>query len=80
MRKFGNFVVVDQVNFKIGRGETFGFLGSNGCGKATKMKMLTVLLPATSRWAKLFRGPMGKYDMEMRRNVDYPRSTPICRA
>jgi ribosome-dependent ATPase len=70
-RQFGKFVAVDHVNFRIARGEIFGFLGSNGCGKSTTMKMLTGLLPATSGWAKLFGRPMGSDDMEMRRNVGY---------
>ncbi len=46
-RRFGDFTAVDQVSFRIERGEIFGFLGSNGCGKTTTMKMLTGLLPAT---------------------------------
>lgn len=70
-RQFGDFVAVDHVNFKIARGEIFGFLGSNGCGKSTTMKMLTGLLPVTAGWAKLFGSPMGSNDMEMRRNVGY---------
>jgi ribosome-dependent ATPase len=70
-RQFGDFVAVDHVNFRIAPGEIFGFLGSNGCGKSTTMKMLTGFLPATSGWAKLFGRPMGSNDMEMRRNVGY---------
>lgn len=70
-RQFGDFVAVDHVNFNIARGEIFGFLGSNGCGKSTTMKMLTGLLPVTAGWAKLFGSPMGSNDMEMRRNVGY---------
>ena len=70
-RRFGNFVAVDHVSFRIGRGEIFGFLGSNGCGKSTTMKMLTGLLPATEGTAKLFGQPMGADDMETRRNVGY---------
>ena len=53
-RRFGSFTAVDHVSFRISRGEIFGFLGSNGCGKSTTMKMLTGLLPATSGTAKLF--------------------------
>ena len=70
-RQFGDFTAVDHVSFRIGRGEIFGFLGSNGCGKSTTMKMLTGLLPATSGTAKLFGTPMGSNDMEARRNVGY---------
>src|SRR5262245_12640090 len=70
-RKFGDFTAVDHVSFRIGRGEIFGFLGSNGSGKSTTMKMLTGLLPATSGTAKLFGNPMGSNDMETRRNVGY---------
>jgi len=70
-RRFGDFTAVDHVNFRIARGEIFGFLGSNGCGKSTTMKMLTGFLPASEGWAKLFGRPMGSNDMEMRRNVGY---------
>src|SRR5262245_58343826 len=70
-RRFGDFTAVDHVSFRIGRGEIFGFLGSNGCGKSTTMKMLTGLLPATSGSAKLFGMPMGSNDMEARRDVGY---------
>ncbi len=70
-RRFGDFVAVDSVSFNIPRGEIFGFLGSNGCGKSTTMKMLTGFLPATSGTAKLFGKPMGTDDMDARRNVGY---------
>ncbi len=70
-RRFGDFVAVDHVDFRIARGEIFGFLGSNGCGKSTTMKILTGLLPATEGWAKIFGSPIGSNDMEMRRNVGY---------
>jgi ribosome-dependent ATPase len=70
-RRFGDFVAVDHVSFRIAVGEIFGFLGSNGCGKSTTMKMLTGLLPASEGRAKLFGRPMGADDMEMRGNVGY---------
>ena len=70
-RKFGDFVAVDHVSFKIARGEIFGFLGSNGCGKSTTMKMLVGFLPATSGTCQLFGQPMGSNDMQARRNVGY---------
>ena len=56
--RFGDFVAVDHVSFRIQRGEIFGFLGSNGCGKSTTMKMLTGLLPASEGQAWLFGQPV----------------------
>jgi ribosome-dependent ATPase len=70
-RRFGDFVAVDHVSFRIGRGEIFGFLGSNGCGKSTTMKMLTGLLPTSEGTAKLFGQPLAADDMETRRHVGY---------
>lgn len=70
-RRFGDFVAVDHVSFRIGRGEIFGFLGSNGCGKTTTMKMLTGLLAASAGSAKLFGEPIGADTFEQRRNVGY---------
>lgn len=53
-RTFGDFTAVDHVSFSIARGEIFGFVGSNGSGKTTTMKMLTGLLPSSSGEALLF--------------------------
>lgn len=69
--RFGDFVAVDQVNFRICRGEIFGFIGSNGCGKTTTMKMLTGLLPASSGSAELFGQPVDPHDLAVRRRVGY---------
>jgi len=69
--RFGDFVAVDQVNFRIARGEIFGFLGSNGCGKTTTMKMLTGLLPASEGKALLFGKPVDPHDMQTRQRVGY---------
>ena len=70
-RRFGNFTAVDRVSFRIRRGEIFGFLGSNGCGKSTTMKMLTGLLPATEGVARLFGHEVDAGDMQTRRRVGY---------
>ena len=69
--RFGDFVAVDKVSFSIRRGEIFGFLGSNGCGKSTTMKMLTGLLPASEGQALLFGLPVEARDMATRRRVGY---------
>jgi ribosome-dependent ATPase len=69
--RFGDFTAVDRVNFTIERGEIFGFLGSNGCGKTTTMKMLTGLLPPTAGEALLFGKPLDASDMSSRYRVGY---------
>ena len=69
--KFGDFTAVDHVNFKIKRGEIFGFLGSNGCGKSTTMKVLTGLLEASEGKAWLFGQPVDGSDLATRQRVGY---------
>ena len=69
--RFGDFVAVDHVDFRIEKGEIFGFLGSNGCGKSTTMKMLTGLQPATEGKAQLFGQDVDPKDIETRRRVGY---------
>ena len=70
-RRFGDFIAVDHVSFRIQAGEIFGFLGSNGCGKTTTMKMLTGLLPANEGSAALFGQPVNARDIAIRRRVGY---------
>ncbi len=70
-KRFGDFVAVDGVSFKIARGEIFGFLGSNGCGKTTTMKMLTGLHDVTSGSAKLLGHPIDPRDMRTRLHIGY---------
>jgi ribosome-dependent ATPase len=69
--RFGDFTAVDRVSFDIRRGEIFGFVGSNGCGKTTTMKMLTGLLPATQGTASLFGKPITGDSMSSRMRVGY---------
>lgn len=70
-RRFGNFTAVDNVSFEIQKGEIFGFLGSNGCGKTTTMKMLTGLLPPSEGRAQLFGKPVNAQDLETRKRVGF---------
>ena len=70
-RRFGSFTAVDSVNLSIEQGEIFGFLGSNGCGKSTTMKMLTGLLPASEGEARLFGKTIDAKSLETRMRVGY---------
>ena len=70
-KRFGDFVAVDNVSFRIDQGEIFGFLGSNGCGKSTTMKMLTGLHEATEGTAQLLGRPIDASDMQTRMRVGY---------
>jgi len=70
-RRFGDFTAVDQVSFEIRVGEIFGFLGSNGCGKTTTMKMLTGLLPASEGQAFVFGNPIDATSLRARERVGF---------
>jgi ribosome-dependent ATPase len=70
-KRFGDFTAVDRVSFRIPRGEIFGFLGSNGCGKTTTMKMLTGLLPASEGRAELLGSPIEAHDLSTRLRIGY---------
>src|SRR6185437_7055432 len=70
-QRFGAFTAVDRVSFRIEQGEIFGFLGSNGCGKTTTMKMLTGLLSASEGEARLFGRPVNAKDLDARKRVGF---------
>ena len=70
-KRFGDFTAVNDVSFTIERGEIFGFLGSNGCGKSTTMKMLTGLLPASEGEALLFGETVDAGSLAVRKRVGY---------
>ena len=70
-KRFGAFTAVDHVSFTIQKGEIFGFLGSNGCGKSTTMKMLTGLLEATEGDATLLGKPIDAGGLDTKMRVGY---------
>ncbi|MFT3930930.1 MAG: ribosome-associated ATPase/putative transporter RbbA [Spongiibacteraceae bacterium] len=70
-KKFGDFTAIDNIDFRVERGEIFGFIGSNGCGKTTAMKMLTGLLPVTAGSATLFGKSLDASDLKTRERVGY---------
>jgi ribosome-dependent ATPase len=70
-KRFGDFTAVNHVSFKIERGEIFGFVGSNGSGKTTTMKMLTGLLPPSEGEVKLFGHALNPHDLEIHKRFGY---------
>ena len=70
-KRFGDFTAVNDVSFRIAQGEIFGFLGSNGCGKSTTMKMLTGLLAASDGSARLLGKPVAAGNLETRMQTGY---------
>lgn len=70
-KHFGDFVAVDKISFEVMRGEIFGFLGANGAGKTTAMKMLTGLLQPTSGKATVAGFDVLTQSDEVKRKIGY---------
>jgi ABC-2 type transport system ATP-binding protein len=70
-KKFGKFVAVDHISFKIRRGEVFGFLGPNGAGKSTTIRMLCGLLSPTEGWASVDGFDIAKQSDEVKERIGY---------
>ena len=71
VRKFGAFAAVNDVSFTVKQGEIFGFLGPNGSGKTTVIKMLTGLLPLTGGDANVLGIDVRKDPEDVRENIGY---------
>jgi ABC-2 type transport system ATP-binding protein len=70
-RRFGEFVAVDRLSFEVGQGEVFGFLGSNGAGKSTTIRMLCGLLKPTSGAAVVGGVDVGRDPEGVKRRIGY---------
>jgi len=70
-RKFGDFAAVDRISFNVRRGEIFGFLGANGAGKTTAIRMLIGLLEPTSGEAKVAGLDVYRESEKIKQNVGY---------
>lgn len=70
-KKFGNFTAVDNISFSVSRGEIFGFLGANGAGKTTAMRMLCGLSIPTSGFAKVAGFDVYRQTELIKRNIGY---------
>ncbi len=71
IKKYGDFIAVDNISFSIKKGEIFGFLGHNGAGKTTTINMLTTLLSPTKGTATVADFDIVKAGMEVRKNIGY---------
>ena len=70
-KRFGSFTAVDEISFSVSAGEIFGFLGANGAGKTTAMKMLTGLLAPTSGSATVAGFDVYRQTESIKRNIGY---------
>ena len=70
-RRFGAFTAVDAVTFHVAEGEVFGFLGANGAGKTTAIRMLTGLLAPTSGEARVAGYDVFTQAEEIKRSIGY---------
>jgi ABC-2 type transport system ATP-binding protein len=70
-KEFGNFIAVDQVSFSVKKGEIFGFLGANGAGKSTTIRMLCGLLKSSSGSAKVTGFDIDKNSEKVKENIGY---------
>jgi len=70
-RHFGSFVAVDRISFDVARGEIFGFLGANGAGKSTTIRMLCGLLSSTSGSATVAGYDINKEPEQVKRHIGY---------
>lgn len=70
-KRFGNFTAVDHVNFQVKQGEIFGFLGANGAGKSTTIRMLCALLNSTEGSARVGGFDINKEPDKVKDNIGY---------
>jgi ABC-2 type transport system ATP-binding protein len=70
-RRFGAFTAVDAITFQVAEGEVFGFLGANGAGKTTAMRMLTGLLAPTSGQARVAGFDVHTQAEQVKRGIGY---------
>lgn len=71
VKRFGDFVAVNDLTFEVGKGEIFGFLGANGAGKTTAMRMLCGLSYPTSGESRVAGFDIRKQSENIKRNIGY---------
>ncbi len=70
-KRFGDFTAVDAISFSVARGEIFGFLGANGAGKSTAMRMLCGLSKPTAGKASVAGYDVARQSEQVKRNIGY---------
>src|ERR671929_440290 len=75
-KRYGRFTAVDDVSFRVERGEILGFLGPNGAGKTTTMRILTGYMPATEGKAMVAGFDVFEQPVEAKRRTGYLPETP----
>lgn len=70
-KMFGDFTAVNNISFEVGKGEVFGFLGANGAGKTTAMKMLIGILKPTSGHAQVASFDVASQADEVKKSIGY---------
>ena len=70
-KKFGDFIAVDSISFEVKKGEIFGFLGANGAGKTTAIKMLIGISSPSSGMAEVAGFNISKNPEKLKRNIGY---------
>ena len=70
-RKFGKFIAVNKVSIDVAQGEIFGFLGANGAGKTTMIKMLCGLLMPSSGSGSVAGFDIYKQSEQIKQNIGY---------
>jgi ABC-2 type transport system ATP-binding protein len=77
-KRYGNVKAIDNVSFRVEKGEILGFLGPNGAGKTTTMRILTCFLPATEGTARVCGFDVFTQPMEVKRRIGYlPENPPL---
>lgn len=77
-KRFGGQTAINNLSFKIKKGEIVGFLGPNGAGKSTTLRIMTGILPASSGFLNVCGYPVPYHDKEIRKNIGYmPENNPL---
>ena len=75
-KQYGRFTAVDDVTFRVDKGEILGFLGPNGAGKTTTMRILTGYMPATAGKAVIAGFDIFDQPLDAKRRIGYLPETP----